>query len=75
MKVSLTAHLNTQIGSDLPLLSRAGGPLKHMHNIKNKSRSHQPGTKVVILLSACFFFSTQSCAPAMSGIVNVLSRR
>lgn len=56
MKVSLAARLNTQIGSDLPLLSRAGGPLKHMHNIKNKSRSHQPGTKVVILLSACFFF-------------------
>lgn len=58
MKVSEAAHLRTQIASDLPLLSGAGGPLKHMCNIKNKSRSHQPATKVARLLSAWrFFFS------------------
>lgn len=55
MKVSEAAHLSTQIASDLPLLSGAGAPLKHMCNIKNKSRSHQPATKVVILLSVWFF--------------------
>lgn len=75
MKVRPAARPNTQIAPDLPLLSRAGGRLKHMRNIKNKSRSHQPGTKVVILLSACFFSCPESCAPAMSGIANVLSRR
>lgn len=57
MKVSEAAHLRTQIASDLPLLSGAGGPLKHMCNIKNKSRSHQPATKVARLLSAWRFFS------------------
>lgn len=59
MKVSEAAHLSTQIAPDLPLLSGAGAPLKHMCNIKNKSRSHQPATKVVTLLSACFSFATQ----------------
>lgn len=56
MKVSEAAHLRTQIASDLPLLSGAGGPLKHMCNIKNKSRSHQPATKVARLLPAWRFF-------------------
>lgn len=78
MKVSEAAHLRTQIASDLPLLSGAGGPLKHMCNIKNKSRSHQPATKVARLLSAWHFFFLlypESCSPALSGIANVLSRR